>query len=276
MSSISKTNFGYVAPDDEAIQHKVEERVPDQDLGKDDFMNLLVTQMQYQDPLDPMDNSEMMAQMAQFSALEQMMNVAQATDKQTAFGLIGDYVQYSFKNEETGKTEYYMDKVQTVKTSGGKTLLNTSAGHDITLEDIYEVYNKEDIIERMSPVETIGKTVMALTEHVNDDGVKEKVLIEGEVKRIKVKDEEYYMVIGTGKHEVEIKFNNEDGSQNIVENPTITGRKIEGTITDKDGNETKVSGVVEYVASVQHKTGEKMYVYVDEQFVDFDKITLIE
>ena len=47
-------------------------------LGKDAFLQLLVTQMQYQDPLDPQDNSEYLAQLAQFSALEQMTNVAES------------------------------------------------------------------------------------------------------------------------------------------------------------------------------------------------------
>lgn len=45
-------------------------------LGKDEFLKLLVTQLSYQDPLDPMDNRESIAQLAQFSALEQMQNVA--------------------------------------------------------------------------------------------------------------------------------------------------------------------------------------------------------
>ena len=44
-------------------------------LDKDAFLQLLVTQMQYQDPLDPQDNSEYVAQLAQFSSLEQMTNV---------------------------------------------------------------------------------------------------------------------------------------------------------------------------------------------------------
>ncbi|MDD7763165.1 MAG: flagellar hook capping FlgD N-terminal domain-containing protein [Selenomonadales bacterium] len=46
-------------------------------LGKDAFLQLLVTQMRYQDPLDPQDNSEYLSQLAQFSALEQMTNVAE-------------------------------------------------------------------------------------------------------------------------------------------------------------------------------------------------------
>jgi len=45
-------------------------------LGKDAFLQLPVTQMQYQDPLNPQDNGEYLAQLAQFSALEQMTNVS--------------------------------------------------------------------------------------------------------------------------------------------------------------------------------------------------------
>ena len=50
-------------------------------LGKDAFLQLLVTQMKYQDPLDPQDNSEYLSQLAQFSALEQMTNVSKGFRK---------------------------------------------------------------------------------------------------------------------------------------------------------------------------------------------------
>ena len=46
------------------------------EMGKDAFLQLLVAQMKYQDPLDPQDNSDYLAQLAQFSALEQMTNVS--------------------------------------------------------------------------------------------------------------------------------------------------------------------------------------------------------
>jgi flagellar basal-body rod modification protein FlgD len=46
-----------------------------QDLDKEAFLGLLTAQLQHQDPLDPQDNSEFVAQLAQFSSLEQMMGV---------------------------------------------------------------------------------------------------------------------------------------------------------------------------------------------------------
>lgn len=47
----------------------------DRVLGKDDFLQMLVTQLRYQNPLEPMADTEFVAQLAQFSTLEQMQNV---------------------------------------------------------------------------------------------------------------------------------------------------------------------------------------------------------
>ena len=48
-----------------------------QTLGKTDFLNLLTTQLQHQDPTQPQDDSAFAAQLAQFSALEQLQNANQ-------------------------------------------------------------------------------------------------------------------------------------------------------------------------------------------------------
>jgi len=71
-------------------------------IGKDDFLKLLVGQLQHQDPMQPADDSQFIGQMAQFSQLEQETNSAQSTSQiatqlghATALSLIGRTVTYT-------------------------------------------------------------------------------------------------------------------------------------------------------------------------------------
>ena len=67
----------------ELIQKDDNSRIPKKALGKDDFLKLLVTQLNYQDPLKPMDNTEYIAQLAQFSSLESLQNITKGLDSQS-------------------------------------------------------------------------------------------------------------------------------------------------------------------------------------------------
>ena len=51
-----------------------------QAMGKDDFLKLLITQLNFQDPLSPMKNEDFVAQLAQFSSLEQLVAVNERLD----------------------------------------------------------------------------------------------------------------------------------------------------------------------------------------------------
>jgi len=59
-------------------------RVPQQSLGQDDFLKLLITQLSYQDPTSPMEDKQFIAQMAQFSTLQQMTAMAKDFSKLTS------------------------------------------------------------------------------------------------------------------------------------------------------------------------------------------------
>ena len=86
-----------------------------------DYMKLLVTQLQNQNPLDPMDNNQMASQLAQFSELSQLesMNTSFAdvlttTNRNYANSLIGKNVTFYMENATSGELEKKVGKVESV------------------------------------------------------------------------------------------------------------------------------------------------------------------
>jgi flagellar basal-body rod modification protein FlgD len=71
-------------------------------LGKQDFLQLLVKQMQYQDPLDPQDNSAFVAQLAQFSSVEQMTNLNTSMNSVQANSIVGRIIGFTDDKGDAG------------------------------------------------------------------------------------------------------------------------------------------------------------------------------
>jgi flagellar basal-body rod modification protein FlgD len=98
-----------------------ERKTGQQNLGKDDFLKILLVQLQNQDPLNPLEDKEFISQMANFSALEQMTNMANMMEKFIESQNENSVLRYS---EMIGKKVYWEeiqeneDGQQTVTESG--------------------------------------------------------------------------------------------------------------------------------------------------------------
>jgi flagellar basal-body rod modification protein FlgD len=93
------------------------------ELGKDAFLQLLTTQMKYQDPLNPNTDTEYISQLATFSQLEQLQNLSTAASNSQAFSLVGKNVIVKAENT-SGDTTYINGRVDFVNMSGSKAQLS--------------------------------------------------------------------------------------------------------------------------------------------------------
>jgi flagellar basal-body rod modification protein FlgD len=104
--------------------NKSTERKVNKELGKDAFLQLLVSQLKHQDPMKPMDDTSFIAEMAQFSSLEQMQNMNKLLEAQQSFGalsqasnMIGKYVTIQLPGEQA---QIVKGKVEEVRSMAGQ------------------------------------------------------------------------------------------------------------------------------------------------------------
>lgn len=117
-------------------------------MDKDAFLQLLVAQMKYQDPLEPTSNTEYISQYAQFSQVEQMQNMAASVELQRASQLVGQNV-YVKTTTSSGETKYIQGKVDYVVYENNKAYLAINESlyaledldtvHDATYLEAYEL-----------------------------------------------------------------------------------------------------------------------------------------
>jgi len=167
MSSIAHVQNGQIVNQTTAEEKQKAAAIPDNALDKDAFMQLLVTQMKYQDPLQPTSNTEYISQLANFSELEEMQNINTGMEMQRASGLVGQYV-FMRTTDSNGHTTYPEGQVDYVVYQNGKTYLSINetlydiADLDTVADSEYMVASRlyESFVNELSKlpkVEHVGK-----------------------------------------------------------------------------------------------------------------------
>lgn len=135
----------------------VEQRTPSSQLGKEEFLKILMTQLQNQDPLNPLEDKDFIAQMAQFSSLEQLMNMSKSIDALVQNQLISPVVQYSHmigkevsftSQDEQGNREIVTSKVIAVSQKDGWAILELENGEKIYADSILKVADVKEKDDR--------------------------------------------------------------------------------------------------------------------------------
>ena len=132
------------------LQHNFQRDPTQNSLGKDAFLKLLTVQMSHQDPLAPMDNRDMIAQLAQFSSVEQMTEVNKNLDSmktfyssQTGYSMLGKSVEVMDEagNRFLGPVEMVMENdtgvALAVRTDNGLDFTNRLISDKLTLFERY-------------------------------------------------------------------------------------------------------------------------------------------
>lgn len=202
-SSLNTINVNGVTYDAAAYEaSKTEDTKVNNDLDKNAFLKLLITQLENQDPMDPQDNSEFVAEMAQFSSLEQMTNMNESLTKINTLvsnmdtsvlvgqlsGMIGKGVEWTKTTEsadEEGKpvvtSENLSGVITGVTMADGVTKIIVQSGsqqHTVDIADISHVYeltednandNANDYAEDLTPVNATNPMDALQTEMVTGE-----------------------------------------------------------------------------------------------------------
>jgi len=122
------------------------------DLGKDDFLKLLVTQLKHQDPMNPMESQEFSAQLAQFSSLEQL------------FGMNKTLMDIQ-KNLSANENENILDYIgKVVKTSDNK----VSITGGIIDSSVYSLNSSADV--NISVYDALGSEIRSISAGLKSPG----------------------------------------------------------------------------------------------------------
>ena len=220
-------------------------------LGKDEFLKLLVTQLQYQDPLKPMDNTQFVSQMAQFSSLEQMQNLNSSFTATKAMSLVGKYITGQITTD--GDTEEVKGEVQSVKLSSGKAYALVD-GKEVLVDDISEIQNDaldeaNDIIDLSKYTGLIGKNVNSIVKGVKDNEVYK---LQGNVYSVSMTSDAPIVVLNGVNTKIDSLVLSEEEKLKVTTIKEYLQNNIDkivsAIIVSSDGRKTQLSGTIKSVS----------------------------
>lgn len=135
-------------------------RSADNGLDKDAFLQLLVAQMKYQDPLQPTENTEYISQLATFTQLEETQNMENTLRQSQANDLVGKQVILKVTSSVTGETSYVTGPVDYVIHENGETYLSVN-DKLYSLDDLDTVADS-DYMDAVTLARTFATAVAAL------------------------------------------------------------------------------------------------------------------
>ncbi len=148
---------------------KTQRKTGTDQLGKQEFLQLLVAQMQYQDPLEPTSNTEYIAQLATFSQVEQLENLNSSYSNTQAFSLVGQTVTVSSTNSSTGSVTTKEGVVDYVVMEKGKAYLSIE-GTLYAADEISKIKSDDYAYEENKP--TVSKAAWSYNgDHPSDVSV---------------------------------------------------------------------------------------------------------
>ena len=141
-------------------------------MDKDAFLQLLVAQMKYQDPLEPTSNTEYISQYATFTQVEEIQNMAASMELSRASSLVGQEVMIETKDDD-GVTKSVQGKVDYVTYENGKAYVSID-------ESLYSVSDVTSIVDKtyMDAYALASNLIKRLTDLPAVNAVSEKDLVE--------------------------------------------------------------------------------------------------
>ncbi|MCL2391145.1 MAG: hypothetical protein FWC66_00885 [Oscillospiraceae bacterium] len=143
-------------------------------MGRHDFLMLLSAQLRHQDPLNPQSDADFAAQLAQFSALEQMMNMSQSLTSMQAFSLVGQYV--IAESLIDGRKMEIAGIVDSIFTMDGRKFAQIGA-HHVPVSDITEVFDGSIFPTPEQLIQTSNNLIGRIIKARIGEGVFEGVVI---------------------------------------------------------------------------------------------------